>query len=85
MRNQANNAPLAPILSVCDLDDAVQVAHSTAYGLSSAVVTRDLNCAIELVERLKTGTVNSNEVPTTASRARRSVASKTAASASRKA
>ena len=55
--------PLAPILVVRDLDDAVRVANSTAYGLSSGVVTRDLNRAIELVKRLKTGTVNINEVP----------------------
>jgi putative phosphonoacetaldehyde dehydrogenase len=55
--------PLAPILPVRDVDDAVQLANSTAYGLSSGVVTRDLNRAIELVKRLKTGTVNINEVP----------------------
>lgn len=55
--------PLAPILAVRDFDDAVQVANSTAYGLSAGVVTRDLNRAIELVKRLKTGTVNINEVP----------------------
>jgi putative phosphonoacetaldehyde dehydrogenase len=55
--------PLAPVLVVRDLDDAVQVANSTAYGLSAGVVTRDLNRAIELVKRLKTGTININEVP----------------------
>ena len=55
--------PLAPILAVRDVDDAVQVANSTAYGLSAGVVTRDLNRAIDLVKRLKTGTVNINEVP----------------------
>ncbi len=55
--------PLAPIMAVRDLEDAVQLANSTAYGLSSGVVTTDLNRAIELVKRLKTGTVNINEVP----------------------
>jgi putative phosphonoacetaldehyde dehydrogenase len=55
--------PLAPILAVRDLDDAVEVANSTAYGLSSGVVTTNLNRAIEIVKRLKTGTVNVNEVP----------------------
>src|SRR6185503_6198690 len=55
--------PLAPILPVRDLNDAVQLANATSYGLSSGVVTRDLNRAIELVKRLKTGTVNINEVP----------------------
>lgn len=55
--------PLAPIMAVRDLEDAVQVANSTAYGLSSGVVTTDLNRAVELVKRLKAGTVNINEVP----------------------
>lgn len=55
--------PLAPIMAVRDLDDAVELANSTAYGLSSGVVTTNLNRAIEIVKRLKTGTVNINEVP----------------------
>ncbi len=55
--------PLAPILEVNDLDDAVQLANSTAYGLSSGVVTTNINRAIDLIKRLKTGTVNVNEVP----------------------
>lgn len=55
--------PLAPILTVRDLDDAIAVANSTAYGLSSGVVTRSLDKAIACVKRLKTGTVNINEVP----------------------
>src|SRR3989440_3924407 len=37
--------PLAPILPVRDLDDAIQLANSTPYGLSSGVVTNDLSRA----------------------------------------
>lgn len=55
--------PLAPILAVRDLDDAIAVANSTNYGLSSGVVTTHLNRALACVKRLKTGTVNLNEVP----------------------
>lgn len=55
--------PLAPILSVRDLDDAIQLANSTAYGLSSGVVTNDLSKAIKAVKALRAGTVNINEVP----------------------
>ncbi|MBL9135728.1 MAG: phosphonoacetaldehyde dehydrogenase [Verrucomicrobiales bacterium] len=55
--------PLAPILAVRDLDDAIALANSTNYGLSSGVVTTDLNRALACVRRLKTGTVNINEVP----------------------
>ncbi len=55
--------PLAPILAVRDLDDAIALANSTHYGLSSGVVTTDLTRALACVKRLRTGTVNINEVP----------------------
>ena len=55
--------PLAPILIVRDLEDAIELANSTAYGLSSGVVTRSLDRALQAVKRLQCGTVNINEVP----------------------
>ncbi len=55
--------PLAPILGFRDLDDAITLANSTAYGLSAGVVTNNLSQAIEAVKRLRSGTVNINEVP----------------------
>jgi aldehyde dehydrogenase (NAD+) len=55
--------PLAPVLTVRDLDDAVTLANSTQYGLSSGVVTRSLDNAIACMKRLRCGTVNINEVP----------------------
>ena len=55
--------PLAPILEVRDLDDALEVANSTAYGLSSSVVTSSLPHAIKAIKSLRCGTVNINEVP----------------------
>jgi len=55
--------PLAPILSVRDLDDAIAVANSTPYGLSSGVVTRNLDQAITAIKQLRCGNVNINEVP----------------------
>ncbi len=55
--------PLAPILKVRDLDDALQLANSTAYGLSAGVVTNSLDKAIRAVKALRCGTVNVNEVP----------------------
>lgn len=55
--------PLAPIVPVRDLDDAIQLANSTAYGLSSGVVTNRLDQAIKAVKQLRCGTVNINEVP----------------------
>lgn len=55
--------PLAPVLKVRDLDDALELANSTAYGLSSGVVTTNLNSAMKAVRMLRCGTVNINEVP----------------------
>lgn len=55
--------PLAPVLVVKDLDDALTLANSTAYGLSSGVVTRDLGSAMKAIKTLRCGTVNINDVP----------------------
>ncbi|MEM7383525.1 MAG: aldehyde dehydrogenase family protein [Verrucomicrobiota bacterium] len=57
--------PLAPILSVSGIDDAIDLANSTAYGLSSGVVTNDMEAALKAVKGIRTGTgtVNINELP----------------------
>ncbi|TWT51672.1 aldehyde dehydrogenase family protein [Allorhodopirellula solitaria] len=55
--------PLAPIITVADLDDAIAVANDSKFGLSSGVVTNSLPAALECVRRIRTGTVNVNEVP----------------------
>ena len=55
--------PLAPILKVRDLDDALALANATAYGLSSGVVTTNLNSALQAIKTLRCGTVNINDVP----------------------
>lgn len=55
--------PLAPIISIRDLDDAIQYYNEGRFGLSSAVVTNDLAAAMKASRELKTGTTNINEVP----------------------
>ena len=55
--------PLAPILAVRDVEDAIQLANATAYGLSSGVVTNRMDRAIQCIKSLRAGTVNINEVP----------------------
>ena len=55
--------PLAPVMGVADLDDAIEVANSTAYGLSAGVVTNELSLATKAIKKLRAGTVNINEVP----------------------
>jgi len=55
--------PLAPIISVSDVDDAIAVANDSKFGLSAGVVTNNLTAALECVRRIRTGTVNINQVP----------------------
>lgn len=55
--------PLAPILCIRDLDDAITVANGTAYGLSTGIVTNRMDHAIQAIKQIRTGTVNVNEVP----------------------
>lgn len=55
--------PLAPILSFTDIDDAIALSNSTAYGLSSGIVTNNMDYALRFIRELKVGTVNINEVP----------------------
>jgi len=55
--------PLAPILDFKDIDDAIALSNSTAYGLSSGVVTKNMEYIIRFIKELKVGTVNINEVP----------------------
>ncbi|WP_437194074.1 aldehyde dehydrogenase family protein [Planctomicrobium sp. SH527] len=60
---QESFGPLAPILSIRDVDDAIQLANGTAYGLSTGVVTNNLNHALKVIKGVRTGTVNVNQVP----------------------
>lgn len=55
--------PLAPLLGFKDIDDAIHLANATAYGLSSGVVTNNMEYATRFIKELKVGTVNINEVP----------------------
>ncbi|MGN8070365.1 phosphonoacetaldehyde dehydrogenase [Mucilaginibacter sp. 22184] len=60
---QESFGPLAPILTFKDINDAIALSNSTAFGLSSGVVTTNMDHAIRFVKELKVGTVNINEVP----------------------
>jgi aldehyde dehydrogenase (NAD+) len=55
--------PLAPVLTFKDIDDAIALSNSTAYGLSSGIVTHNMDYALRFIKELKVGTVNINEVP----------------------
>ncbi len=55
--------PAIPIIRVKDIDDAIRVSNSTAYGLSSGVCTDRLDYITRFINELQVGTVNIWEVP----------------------
>jgi aldehyde dehydrogenase (NAD+) len=55
--------PVAPVVRVGDLDEAIAVANATPYGLSSGVCTFDWRAIARCVRELRCGTVNVREVP----------------------
>jgi phosphonoacetaldehyde dehydrogenase len=55
--------PVSPVIRFNTIDDAIAIANSTDYGLSSAVCTNRLDYITRLVAELNVGTVNVREVP----------------------
>ncbi|MEH6632839.1 MAG: phosphonoacetaldehyde dehydrogenase [Halopseudomonas aestusnigri] len=55
--------PVIPIIRVKDIDDAIRVSNSTAFGLSSGVCTDNFKYIQRFIKELRTGTVNVWEVP----------------------
>ncbi len=54
--------PVAPITTFETLDEALDLANATEYGLVAYAFTRDLDTALRLAERLDTGMVASTRV-----------------------
>ncbi|MGD0957606.1 MAG: aldehyde dehydrogenase [Candidatus Acidiferrales bacterium] len=52
--------PAKPVVIANDAEDALRIANDTAYGLSSAVFSRDINKAMKIAERLETGICHIN-------------------------
>jgi len=55
--------PAIPMIRVKNIDDAIRVSNSTAYGLSSGVCTDKLDYITRFIAELEVGTVNVWEVP----------------------
>jgi succinate-semialdehyde dehydrogenase / glutarate-semialdehyde dehydrogenase len=53
--------PVAPIMTFGTLDEALEIANETEYGLTAAVFTRSLHDAWRAAEELRHGTVHINE------------------------
>jgi acyl-CoA reductase-like NAD-dependent aldehyde dehydrogenase len=53
--------PVAPVVAVDSLDQAIDLANASPYGLLSAIFTRDLAKGLRYADEVKTGWVNINE------------------------
>jgi acyl-CoA reductase-like NAD-dependent aldehyde dehydrogenase len=53
--------PVAPIMTFRTLDEALEIANETEYGLTASVFTRSLHDAWRAAEELRHGTVHVNE------------------------
>lgn len=58
---QETFGPVAPITTFSNLDEAIDLANATEYGLTAAAFTSSLRNAFLLAEGIKAGTVNVNE------------------------
>ncbi|NLZ81831.1 MAG: NADP-dependent glyceraldehyde-3-phosphate dehydrogenase [Clostridiales bacterium] len=53
-------APVLPIIRIKDVDEAIEIANKSEYGLQSSVFTNDINAAFYVANRLEVGTVQIN-------------------------
>ena len=53
--------PVAPVVEITSLEDAVTAANDGPYGLLAAIYTADLAKGLAFADRVKTGWVNINE------------------------
>jgi succinate-semialdehyde dehydrogenase/glutarate-semialdehyde dehydrogenase len=53
--------PVAPVVEISSLDEAIRLANDSPYGLLSAIFTRDLQQGLRYADEVKTGWVNVND------------------------
>jgi acyl-CoA reductase-like NAD-dependent aldehyde dehydrogenase len=53
--------PIAPVVEIGSLDEAVELANASPYGLLAAIFTADLRRGLQFADRVRTGWVNVNE------------------------
>ncbi len=55
--------PVAPILRVDGIDEAIEVANNTQYGLQAGVFTENVHSALRCANEIEAGTVYVNKAP----------------------
>ena len=53
--------PVAPVVQIGSLDEAIELANASPYGLLAAIFTRDLAQGLRFADEVRTGWVNVNE------------------------
>ncbi len=52
--------PIAPVVAIRSLEEAIELTNASPYGLLSAIFTKDLGAGLEFADRVHTGWVNVN-------------------------
>ncbi len=55
--------PIIPLTTFKNIDEAIEMANNTAYGLQTSIFTKDVSIAEEIAQKIVTGTVNFNGAP----------------------
>jgi acyl-CoA reductase-like NAD-dependent aldehyde dehydrogenase len=53
--------PIAPVVSISGLDQAIELTNASPYGLLAAIYTRDLRKGLRYADEVRSGLVNINE------------------------
>jgi acyl-CoA reductase-like NAD-dependent aldehyde dehydrogenase len=53
--------PVAPVVAIDSLEQAIELANASPYGLLASIFTADLRRGLEFADRVRTGWVNVNE------------------------
>lgn len=64
--NEETFGPVVAITSFTSIDEAIEKANRSRYGLLASIITRDIKTAESIAKRLEAGTVTINEVVYTA-------------------
>ena len=60
-RSEETFGPVAPVVEIGSLDEAIWLANASPYGLLSAIFTRDLAQGLRYADEVRTGWVNIND------------------------
>ena len=52
--------PVAPIITVSSFEEALEIANNSKYGLSAALLTKNVSRIFEFIDRVEAGVVKIN-------------------------